>query len=88
LNYSKVNEGYFTASIKCKWGIDQSMDLTSKGTTLEVIEANFKNDVMMGGTKSTYKGIKITRFSGRSPDASITSQMLASVQDMMDRSVF
>jgi hypothetical protein len=69
-----------------KLGIDQSMDITSKGTSLEVFEATLKNDVMIGGPNCTYKGIEIPCFVGYLPNASITSQMLASILEVINQS--
>jgi hypothetical protein len=51
-----------------------------------VDEANLKNGVMLGGPTCTYKDKEIPCYVGCSPNASITSQMLADMLSVLDQS--
>jgi hypothetical protein len=67
-------------------GIDRSIEIATGESRLETIQANLRNDVMIGGPKCTYKDKIIPCFVGASPNASITSQMLADMLGVLDNS--
>jgi hypothetical protein len=69
-----------------KLGIDRSIEIATGESRLETIQANLRNDVMIGGPKCTYKDKIIPCFVGASPNASITSQMLADMLGVLDNS--
>jgi hypothetical protein len=69
-----------------KLGIDRTIDLSNGESQLNIIEANLQNGVMKGGPTCTYRGKTIPCFIGCSPNASITSQMLAEMLMELDKS--
>jgi hypothetical protein len=69
-----------------KLGIDRTIAITHGETKMNTIEANLENDVMIGGPSCTYNGKLIPCFIGCSPNASITSLMLAEMLQELDKS--
>jgi hypothetical protein len=60
-------------------GIDRTVKIANGETRFDFIEANLKNVVMIGGPTCFYKNKVIPCYVGCSPNASITSKMLANM---------
>jgi hypothetical protein len=64
-------------------GIDCTIKIANGESQLNIIKANLKNIVMIG---RHYQGHILPCFIGYSPDASITSQMLDNMLEVLDKS--
>jgi hypothetical protein len=69
-----------------KLGIDWTIEIANGETHLNAIEANLYNNVLAGGSICTYQGKTIPCFIGCSPNSIITSEMLAKMLEVLDKS--
>jgi hypothetical protein len=70
--------------ISWKLGIDITKEIETGETLLEVYDNNMQNGVSIGGPKCTYLGKTIPTFVCSSPNASITSELLAKMLCTID----
>jgi hypothetical protein len=69
-----------------KEGIDRTIKIDKDELKLKTMKVNLQNEFIFGGPTCTYLGNKIPCFTGCSPNAIITSQMLAIMLEVLDTS--